>query len=57
MGALGSSCGSRNLFSRHQKPAPELGQRQPETATEILCEVARAKGENHPESDHDFPLA
>jgi hypothetical protein len=43
MGTLGSSCGSRNLFSRQQKPAPELKQRQPETVTEILCEVALRK--------------
>jgi len=44
MGALGRCCGSRNLFSRRQKPAPEKRQRQPETAAETLCEVARATG-------------
>jgi len=39
-GTLGKSCSSRNLFSRHQNPAPEKPQRQPQTAAEILCEVA-----------------
>jgi hypothetical protein len=42
MGALGKCCDSRNLLSRHQNPAPELGQRQHETVTETLCEVAGA---------------
>ena len=40
MGALGKSCSSRNLFSRRQKPAPSKPHRQPQTAAEILCEVA-----------------
>jgi hypothetical protein len=40
MGAWGKCCGSRNLFSRQQKPAPELPQRQPETVAATLCEVA-----------------
>ena len=42
MGALGKSCSSCNLYSRPQNPAPEKPQRQPQTATEILCEVAGA---------------
>jgi hypothetical protein len=44
MGALGSGCGCRNLFSRHGKPAPLSAQRQHETVIETLCEVAPQKG-------------
>ena len=47
-GRLGSNCNSRNLFSRQQKPAPEMRQRQPETVTETLCEVAPQPAEKWP---------
>jgi len=39
LGALGSNCGNRNLFSQHPKPAPESTRGQHETVIEILCEV------------------
>ena len=56
MGALGKCCGSRNLFSRRQKPAPEMAQRQQLTGLEILCEVATAKSIIVPFERKNFPL-
>jgi hypothetical protein len=35
----GRNCGNRNLFSQHQKRAPETPRGQHETVIEILCEV------------------
>ena len=57
MGALGKSCSSRNLFSRHQNPAPENPYRQPQTATEILCEVAMHYGHGTQGACRPIPIS